>query len=144
MIGIARPILVVLLCLAAATAANAQGESALIARAQRTPVRSLDSTFTATPFAKWIGSLRPLPSSRIHWEVNDCGEGGDGRAAPTCVEAILDLAPDTTAHVSLIAADLAGKPGTPGIFMLNAIAGKSQIEFKTLAQWASFVRLRRR
>ena len=140
----ARSALVALLCFVSATAATAQSDSALIARARRTPVRSLDSTFAATPLAEWIAGLRSLPSSRIHWEVNDCGEGGDGRAAPTCVEAILDLAPDTTARVSVIVADRTGKPVAPAIFILNAVAGTSVIEFKTLAQWAAFIRPPRR
>jgi hypothetical protein len=139
-----RCILVALLSLASATVASAQRDSTLVARAQQTPVRSLDSAFVGAPLVEWIGSLRSLRASQIHWEVNDCGEGGDGRAAPTCVEAILDLAPDTTAHISLIVADLTGKPSTPGIFMLNAVGGQSLIEFKTLAEWAAFVRLPRR
>jgi hypothetical protein len=144
MTRLARPVLVALLCLSPAVAARAQSDSALIVRAQRATVRSLDSTFASTPLSQWIGSLSSLSPSRIRWEVNDCGEGGDGRQAPTCVEAILDLAPDTTAHLSLIVADLARKPGAPKIFMLNALGGKSVTQFKTLAQWAAFVRLPRR
>ena len=139
MTHIARAIFVALAFLAP-VAASAQRDSTLIATAQRTSVRSLDASLAATPFAAWLGRVRSLPSSRIHWEVNDCGEGGDGRAAPTCVEAILDVAPDTTARVSVIVGDIQAKPTAPAIFMLTVMAGKSVITFKTLPQWAAFVR----
>lgn len=131
-----------LLCLAWGTSAAAQADTALITQARRTPVRSLDSTLSGTSVSEWIARLRTLPSSRIHWEVNDCGEGGDGRAAPTCVEVILDLAPDTTASLSQIVRDIAGQPVAPAIFLLNATIGRTVIPFKTLAQWAEFVRAR--
>jgi hypothetical protein len=116
----------------------------LIARAQRVSVASLDSTFPAVPFEQWLATLRPLPASGKHWEVNDCGEGGDGRAAPTCVEAILDLAPDTTAHASLILAGLDGRPGKAAIWMLYAATRDSIITFKRLPEWAAYVQRRAR
>ena len=129
--------------LLAGTVLPAQQDSLLIARAQRVSVRALDSSLIAVPFSRWIATLRPLPPSHIHWEVNDCGEGGDGRTAPTCVEAILDLAPDTTAHASVIVAGLDGKPTPPAVFSVVVVAGKSVRNFRTLAQWAEFVRHRR-
>jgi hypothetical protein len=144
MTGTSRTTLAALLCLACATAVRAQGDAALIARARRATVRSLDSTFAAVPFSEWIAALRPLPPSRIRWEVNDCGEGGDGRAAPVCVEAILELAPDTTAHASLIVAGIDRTPGNPAIFMLVVLGGKTPVHFKTLAQWTAVVRPRSR
>jgi hypothetical protein len=115
-------------------------DAPVIARAQRVSVASLDSSLPAIPFAPWIATLRPLPPSALHWEVNDCGEGGEGREAPTCVEAILDLAPDTTAHASLIMAGLDGAPGRPAVWMLYAIARRSVLDFKQLREWAAFVR----
>ena len=135
-----------LCCLLASNRPHAAGvqEAHLIARAQRVPVQSLDSTLPAVPFAQWLAALRPLPPSGMHWEVNDCGEGGDGRAPPTCVDAILDLAPDTAAHASLIVAGLDGKPGKPAIFMLYAVAHDSTVSFKGLTAWAAYVRKRRR
>lgn len=133
----------VLACANRPATANAQvSDIALISRAQRAPARTLDSTLAAIPFKDWVTALRPLPAARIHWEVNDCGEGGDGRKAPTCVEAILDLAPDTAAHASLIVAGLDGTPGEPGVFMLYAMTGKTARSFKTLGEWAEFVRAR--
>jgi hypothetical protein len=129
-------------CLVAGSAAiAAQGQdSALIERARQVSVASLDSNLPVMPLEQWLATLRPLPPSALHWEVNDCGEGGDGREAPTCVEATLDLAPDTTAHASLIMAGLDGAPDRPAVWMLYAIARNSVLDFKQLREWAAFVR----
>lgn len=121
------------------TAASAQ-DSALIERARRVSVASLDSSFAVMPFEQWLTTLRQLPASALQWEVNDCGEGGDGLEAPTCVEVMLRLAPDTTAHVSLLMAGLDGTPGPPGIWMLYAVTRDTIVDFKSLDDWAAFVR----
>lgn len=76
--------------------------------------------------------------------VNDCGEGGDGRAAPTCVEAIVALGPDSTAHASPIVAGLDGNPVTPAVWMLYRIAGPSVTDFKRLSDWVAQVRRQKR
>jgi hypothetical protein len=136
-------ILVALALLAPGRTARAQVDSALIARVQRVSVRSLDSTLAATSLADWLVSLRVVGSPPIDWETNDCGEGGDGRRAPTCVEAIIRLGQDTTAHISLIAAGIDGAPATPQVFMLYAIAGQVTVHFGMLREWAAFVRGRR-
>jgi hypothetical protein len=114
-------------------------EGPLIRRAQRVSVRSLDSAFPDLPFEKWLATLRPLAPSHLQWEVNDCGEGGDGRAAPTCVEASLDLASDASAHAVLVVAGLDGKIGRVEIFMLYAVARGATVNFKRLADWAAYV-----
>ena len=119
-------------------------EAQFIAQAQRVLAQSLDSTLPAVPFGQWVRGLRSLPASSRHWEVNDCGEGGDGRVAPTCVEAILDLASDTSAHASLIVAGLDGKSSTPTIFMLYALTRDSTLQFKRLSEWAAYVQRRQR
>jgi hypothetical protein len=119
-------------------------DAQLIARARRVPVATLDSGFQAIPFAQWLASLRRLPASGLEWEVNDCGEGGDGRAAPTCVEAILSLGRDTTAHASLIMAGLDGRPGKPAIWMLYVQVRDSITAFKRLRDWAAYARRRER
>ena len=125
-----------------ATSARAQ-ESELIGRAQRVSVASLDSTLPAVPFARWLTALRKVPPSEIRWEVNDCGEGGDGLSAPVCVEAILDLGPDTTAHAMLGVADREAKPAEKAeIRMLYVLAKGSVIDFKMLPAWAAYIRKR--
>ncbi len=121
------------------TAASAQ-DAALLERARHVSVTALDASFAAMPFEQWLATLRQLPPSALDWEVNDCGEGGDGLSAPTCVEAILELAPDTRAHASLIMAGLDGTPGEPAIWMLYAVTRDSIVDFKRLSEWAAFVR----
>jgi len=120
-------------------AASAQ-DAVLLERARQVSVTALDASFAAMPFEQWLATLRRFPASALQWEVNDCGEGGDGLRAPTCVEAIMELAPDTTAHASLIMAGLDGTPGQPTIWMLYAVSGDSIVDFKRLSEWAAFVR----
>ena len=130
-------------CILSAMALPAAGQE-LIAIAKQVPAVSLDSTLPSLPLETWLAELRQLPSSAIKWEVNDCGEGGDGRVAPTCVEAILPLTGDTTAHVSLIVAGLDGARCRPAIWDLSVGSGYSFTGFKTLGEWATRVRSRRR
>ena len=122
-----------------AAEASAQ-DAALVEGARHVSVASLDPSFAPMPFEQWLTTLRQLPPSALQWEVNDCGEGGDGLEAPTCVEAILELGPDTTAHASLIMAGLDGTPGEPAIWMLYAVTQDSITDFERLSEWAAFVR----
>ena len=131
------------LALSIVTPALAQ-EAALIAAARRVSVAALDSTQPKVPFEQWLAEVSRVPRSAIRWEVNDCGEGGDGREAPTCVEAIVDLTADTTAHASLVVAGIDGKRSKPAIWDLSVGAGSTFIGFKTLRQWAAYLRTHRR
>ncbi len=135
--------LLAILVSSAATRAFAQ-EAKLIAAAQRASVASLESAQPDVPFARWLAELGRVPRSAIRWEVNDCGEGGDGREAPTCVEATFQLTADTTAHASLVVAGLDGKRSKPAIWDLSVGTGHSFIGFKTLRQWAAYLRTHRR
>ena len=127
------------LVVAAVVPSQGRGQG-LVAVAKRVSVTSLDSTLPAVRLERWLADLGATPPSAITWEVNDCGEGGDGRQAPTCVEAILTLTADTTAHLSLAVADIAGKRlARPGIWDLSVGAG-SFTGFKTLHEWAANVR----
>jgi hypothetical protein len=112
----------------------------LVRLAQHVPVCSLDSTLPPIAFEHWLARLVGGSRNAIRWEVNDCGEGGDGLAAPTCVEAILDLASDTAAHASLVVAGTDGMPAKPAVWLLYATAGWSMTPFKGLSEWAAWVR----
>jgi hypothetical protein len=116
----------------------------LVAAAKRARVASLDSTLPAVPFEKWLADVGRVPVSAIKWEVNDCGEGGDGREAPTCVEAIVNLRADTTAHASLVVTGIDGKRVKPAIWDLSVGAGYSFTGFKTLREWAAHLRAHHR
>ena len=126
------------LCLLVAGAAPARAQE-LLSTARRVPVSSLDSTLPTVPLDKWLAQLGAISASDITWEVNDCGEGGDGREAPTCVEAILPLRADTTAHASLVVAGIDGKRSRPAIWDLSIGAKSSFTAFRTLREWATYV-----
>lgn len=127
----------------AAGAAPARAQD-LLPVAKRVLVASLDSTLPPVPFDKWLAELGGVPISAIEWEVNDCGEGGDGREAPTCVEATLPLTGDTTAHASLVVAGIDGRRSTPAIWDLAVGAGHSFTGFATLREWAAYIQRHRR
>ena len=56
---------------------------------------------------------------RTTWEVNDCGEGGDGRSAPVCVEMIIPQQNGYELHISSVVGDTAGQKVTkPQIMMI--------------------------
>ena len=134
-----REVALLLVALSTAGSAAAQ-EPDLVQLVQRVPVSSLDSGFPHLPLGEWLARVAGGVASAIRWEANDCGEGGDGLAAPTCVEAQLQLAPDTTAHLSLVVVGIDGTPGTPAIWMLYAVTGSSITSFKGLPDWVGYVR----
>ncbi len=130
-------------CIAGLTPTVAIAQSALIDRAKRVSVSSLDATLPRVPFETWLKEFRGVHGSAIRWEINDCGEGGDGRQAPTCVEAILHLTADTTAHASIVVADIDGKRFKPSVWYLTVGTGYLFTGFKTLHEWAAYVRTHR-
>jgi hypothetical protein len=135
--------LLMLLPCSATTHGFAQ-DAELIAVAQQVSVASLDSTHPDVRFDQWLAEQGRVGTTAIRWEVNDCGEGGDGRAAPTCVEAILPLTGDTTAHASLVVAGIGGKRSPPAIWDLSVGAGQAFTGFRTLRGWAAHLRAQRR
>jgi hypothetical protein len=134
-----RSSLTLVLLTASAVPAYGQGQ-ALVAAAKRVRVASLDSTLPAVPFEKWLADVGRVPVSAIKWEVNDCGEGGDGREAPTCVEAVVTLRADTTAHASLVVTGIDGRRVKPAVWDLSIGAGYAFTGFKTLREWAAHLR----
>jgi hypothetical protein len=128
------------LCLCALIAAGtpAAAQDQLIAAAKHVPASALDSTLPAVSFERWLATLRPVAA--IEWEVNDCGEGHDGGAAPTCVETTLHLGGDTTGHASLIVAGIDGKRSKPVVWDLSVAVAATFTGFKTLSDWAAHVR----
>lgn len=56
---------------------------------------------------------------KVTWEVNDCGEGGEGRAAPVCVDIKIPQQNGYYLHISTIAGDTAGqKIANPHLMMV--------------------------
>jgi hypothetical protein len=98
--------------------AQKQDELALIRAVRDMPPNRLDTSLpNAGAFDRYLATVIGVPIEALQWEVNDCGEGGDGRMAPTCVEVRAELTPDTTVAVSVSVLDINGKPGPPGLFM---------------------------
>ena len=70
-------------------------EAAVIARAKRTLVSSLDSSLPHQAAADWMGRTAG-GSARISWEVNDCGDvDKQPSALPVCAQANIDLSSGT-------------------------------------------------
>ncbi|MDP2621617.1 MAG: hypothetical protein Q8P46_15835 [Hyphomicrobiales bacterium] len=112
----------------------------LVTMVKGVSIATLDSTMPTVPLESWLRGLTGR-SHPVTWEINDCGEGGDGREAPTCVEAIVALGGDTTAHLSLIVADLEGiRRAPPAIWDMSVGAGYRFTGFKTLREWAERVK----
>lgn len=67
------------------------------------PISRIDSTLGTGTFATWLRRVMG-PNTEIDWEVNDCGEGGDGDSAPTCVTAEGKLPPRGRVIVTMVLA----------------------------------------
>src|SRR5689334_17330813 len=94
-------------------------ESPLIRRIQDISMSSLEPGAPNVALSKWLAQLSGLSASNLDWEVNDCGEGGDGRQAPTCVEGRFTFSPGMSAGVSVAVATTEGKTGgRPSIVMM--------------------------
>ena len=77
-------------------------EAAVIARAKRTLVSSLDSSLPRQATADWMGSTAG-ESARISWEVNDCGDvDKQPGALPVCAQANIDLSSGTKFQALLL------------------------------------------
>ena len=104
-------------------------EQPLIRRVQDTPLASLDSAAPDITVAQWLARLGGVPASALTWEVNDCGEGGDGREAPGCVEGTVPLGDERSASISVAVVSTDGRTdGSPAIFMMYVRDG-SEVTF---------------
>lgn len=129
------PVIALVLVWALASAADDR-----IAPVKRLPASKLDSALPQIPLETWIANLSGVPKPKISWEVNDCGEGGDGRAAPTCVEASFALRDGKSASVSLAITDVQGKSVEPSTWYAVIGAGDSFKSYRSLAEWSKRVR----
>jgi hypothetical protein len=113
-------------------------DEALIRAVKEIPANALDPTLPGNggslPFSRFLAIMTRVPIAALQWEVNDCGEGGDGRKAPTCVEVHAELAPDTSVSVSVSVLDTNGNPGPPGLFMMSVKKGSSETSVKSLRE----------
>jgi hypothetical protein len=124
------PILLgVFLYLSSATPVVLAQEQLLIRRVQDTPLASLDSAAPGVTVSQWLAQLGGVPPTALTWEVNDCGEGGDGREAPGCVEGKVSLGEERSASISVVVVSRNGTTeGGPAIFMMYVRDG-SEVTF---------------
>lgn len=74
-------------------------DTELMRTVRQLPANVLDPVaFPVTSSLERVFSIYTrVPVVALEWEVNDCGEGGDGRKASTCVEVRAELAPEVAA-----------------------------------------------
>jgi hypothetical protein len=137
---LARACLLGLAVCSAPAAAQRARDSVAIAAVQRVSMASLDSTLPAIPLAQWLSQTGRVPAAAILWEVNDCGEGGDGRTAPTCVEASFAPAPGRTVFVAVMVAARNGAPTRPVLRDVFAQSGTTFTGLKTFAGLVEYLR----
>jgi hypothetical protein len=122
---------------ARATCTTPLDEPGYVLIARWVSTATLDSTQPDIPFIRWLASDAGVDTSRVEWEMNDCGEGGDGQRAPTCVSGSAWLGGDTLALFTVIVANLEGAPWTPAIWSLQRKTGATYVEYRTLAEWVA-------
>ena len=127
------------------SALGAQGpiaDSTLIARARRTPASSLDAGLPRLSVEQWLAQIASVVPDSLRWEVNDCGEGGDGRTAPTCVEAAFDLPGGSAGTIRIYVMNREGTAVRPAIAELLTSTGGTYRAHKTVGEWLGVVRRR--
>jgi hypothetical protein len=82
--------------------------------------------------------------AKASWEVNDCGEGGDGRVAPVCVEVNIPQQNGYYLHISSVVGDTEGKKiAKPQLFMVYFIKSENYkaIDLKQIKTIAEAIQL---
>jgi hypothetical protein len=124
--------LFVIITASAAMAQTPDAELKLIDRLKRTRVSSLAIPGDES-FDRWVTRLL---GRSVTWEVNDCGEGGDGRIAPICVE----VASETPKlYLWILVADTKGKAAPPQLFEGSVQVGSENRDIKRLADLPALV-----
>ena len=117
-------------------------DSALIARAQRTLASTLDASLPGVSVEQWLARIAGVVPDSLRWEVNDCGEGGDGRTAPTCVEAAFDLPGGSAGTIRIYVMSREGTAVKPAIAELLTSTAGTYTAHKTVGEWLGAVRRR--
>ena len=124
-------------------AAKPPSEGKLIALAKGYDVARIDSTLRHEPFEAWLRRAVG-PSAVIHWEANDCGEGGGGgaeRSVPLCVEADCRPASGGRVAISLMVGDTEhGVVGEPGVFFASVDSLGPEAEATSLHELLAVLR----
>jgi hypothetical protein len=83
-------------------------DSEFIDTVKNTKASTLEKGLPDIAIPQWIENTFQY-TGKVTWEVNDCGEGGDGRAAPVCVEMIIPQQDGYYLHISSVVGDTTGQ-----------------------------------
>ena len=133
----------VVLSLSPGEAQSPVSDSMLIARAQRTLASTLETSLPRVSIEQWLSQIAAILPDSLRWEVNDCGEGGDGRTTPTCVEAAFDLPGGSAGILRLYVMGRDGSAVRPAIAELLTSTGGTYSAYKTFGDWLAAIRRRR-
>jgi hypothetical protein len=120
-------------------------EPELVRRAQDASLSTLEPNAANVTLAQWLSRLGGGSPGSVEWEVNDCGEGGDGRQSPVCVEGRVTIGTGLVASVSVIVVALSGQPVSPSSIWMMYVSDGQRVELaKTTGELESLIDQRRR
>ena len=106
------------------------------------PASKLDPALPRTPFLSWLKELVG-PASKIHWEMNDCGElTGVGtvdneRDISVCIEATIQLSESQKVGIAVrIGTEKKGLSDGPTVANIYWESGEEVVYFKHLSELA--------
>lgn len=93
-----------------------------------TKVSTLEKGLPNISFQKWVKDT--FKRNDAVWEVNDCGEGGDGRSHPICAEVQIPQQNGYSLNIMVVVADSKGrKVAKPEIFQIYFYKGENYKTF---------------
>ena len=85
---------------------------------KKTKASSLEKGLPDKVIPEWIENTF-INGKKAIWEVNDCGEGGDGRSAPVCVEVKIPQQNEYYLHINVMVGDIDRQiEGNPELWMV--------------------------
>lgn len=104
------------------------------------PASKLDPTLPRIPFLSWLTELVG-PASKIHWEMNDCGEltgvatVDDERDISVCIEATVQLSETQKIGIAVrIGTEKKGLSDGPMVANIFWESGDELVYFKRLSE----------
>ena len=121
------------------TSTDQDDDSEFIDIIQKTKASVLEKGLPDIIIPQWLENMFQFGRNTT-WEVNDCAEGGDGRASPVCVEMKVPQQNGYYLHISCVVGDTAGrkidKPRLMTVYFYKSEGYKTLdvINVKTIAE----------